>query len=166
MYTGWLSSRRSLSLLIHTHRLACYKRYALASATRSRTPGSESRLESQHSTAVGKAGKLSLSPCASKGLLYQSLAPAQERRLAQHRRNRQRGTPRNPGVQASSTSIGPARLLHFTCSTHVAPGERFFQCRLLVALLCPWFDDDDGEPSIKRLFLCFLLVSHDSHGRP
>ena len=43
----------------------------------------------------------------------------------------------DPGVLASTAPIGPAELLHFTCSTHVAPGERFL---CMLAMGCPWFD--------------------------
>jgi hypothetical protein len=48
-----------------------------------------------------------------------------------HQRNRQRG----PGVVASSARIGQADFLHFTCSSHVAPGvagERFLLLLLSV----------------------------------
>ena len=70
-----------------------------------------------------------LSPSSLKGLLlyreYQALAPAQERRLAADHGNRQRGPlplPARPLIPESSRApppIGPADLLHFTCSTHV-----------------------------------------------
>jgi hypothetical protein len=70
--------------------------------------------------------------------------PVQERRLAQHLADRQRG----PGVAASTTRIGQARHLHFTCSEH----DALYSMRVsttLRAMLKTVRGSTTGAPSIK-----------------
>jgi hypothetical protein len=114
------------------------------------------RPASQESTAVGEAGKRSLS----KGLLYQALAPAQERRLAQHHRNRQRGPLSLPGPPLIPVpSRAPPQLArpNFFISRAARTSRLVSASSAMLAMGPPWFDD--REPSTKRLFLCFLCCS-------
>lgn len=152
-----------------TLRLACYKRYALASPTRSRRPSSESSVNNQcqgrRESALFLAHQGAAVPSTGSGAgTASSATPSQSSKGSLE----PPCSSLDPGVLASISPIGPAGLLHFTCSTHVAPGERFF---CMLAMRRPWFDD--GEPSTKRLFLCFLCArvestrsTHFSHGCP
>ena len=124
------------------------------------------RPASQESTAVGEAGKRSLSLLRIKGLLYQALAPAQERRLAQHHRNRQRG----PSLESPwSLVLGPPLIPESSRATQQLAQPDLFISRAartsrlvsassaMLAMGRPWFDD--RELSTKRLFLCFPCCS-------
>ena len=114
------------------------------------------RPASQESTAVGEAGKRSLS----KGLLYQALAPAQEQRLAQHHRNRQRGPlslPSPPLFPESSRAPHQLAQPDFFISRAARTSRLVSASSAMLAMGRPWFDD--RELSTKRLFLCFPCCS-------
>jgi hypothetical protein len=103
--------------------LACYKRYALASPTRPRTPACESRINSGRGGGKALSLKGAAVPSTGSGAgTASSATPSQSSKGSLE----PPWPSLDPGALASTTSIGPAELLHFTCSTHVAPGERFF----------------------------------------
>ena len=82
---------------------------------------------SQASTAVGEAGKRSLS--AHQGAAVPSTGSGAGTASSATPSQSSKGSncsSLDPGVLANTTPIGPAGRLHFTCSPHVAPGERFF----------------------------------------
>ena len=100
---------------------------------------------------------LSVSSLEGKGLLYQALAPAQERRLAADHRNRQRGPlplPARPLIPESSRAPHQLAQPNFFISRAACTSRLVSASSAMLAMGRPWFDD--REPSTKRLFLCFL----------